>query len=377
MSEPSSEQTQLNYGRQATVSYGLLNDEEKGLTEYDGVVGTYDINAFVTMRVFGVTKGTILVNWVLWKETLSLAVIFWGIFCCFMMERPDNFRKLVGKESSIRAFLAMFSTLIGLLLSFYTALNLGRWWQMRTAVNDIQGATKMLTMLVSQLTQDPTILASINRYGRTSLFLIFATSQNEEGEATPLRKAFKKGLLSKDDLDKLVKLVPHMPFVQAETLWAWLANLVTRLNDQGLTKGPPHYCQLLGAVEKGRAAIENIQTYLETPIPLAYVHLLCLMVKLHNIILTILMSMACVMVSGGAKGFQPVSVFRTAFRAFFMPFLYNAILILNSEVTDPFGGDEGDFEWSNYDVNMAVSGKAFAEAVEHKPNWIKGMEGAK
>lgn len=374
MSARSTESSKLR--RQATTNYGL-DDEEKGLTTSDGVSGAYDINAFVTMRVFTVSKGTILVNWVLWKETLSLAVIFWGIFFFFLWDRPDNFRKMVGKESSIRAFLAMFSTLIGLLLSFYTALNLGRWWQMRTAVNDIQGATKMLTVLISQLTQDPTILASVNRYGRASLFLIFATSQNEEGEDTPIRKAFKKGLISQDDLDKLEKLVPHMPFVQAETLWAWLANLVTRLNDQGLTKGPPHYCQLLGTAEKGRAAIENIQTYLETPIPLAYVHLLCLMVKLHNLILTVLMSMACVMVSGGAKGFQPVSVFRTAFRAFFMPFLYNAILMLNSEVTDPFGGDDGDFEWSNYDVNMAVSGKAFAEAIDHKPAWIKEMAGAK
>ena len=54
------------------------------------------------------------------------------------------------------------------------------------------------------------------------------------------------------------------------------------------------------------------------------------MVKLHNFILSVLMALASVMLAAGAAGFNPVGVFRTAFRAFFMPFLYNAILILNA-----------------------------------------------
>merc|ERR1719399_2703140 len=108
----------------------------------------------------------------------------------------------------------------------------------------------------------------------------------------------------------------------------------------------------MSCCEKRRAAVADIQSFLETPIPLGYVHLLCLMVKLHNFILTVLMALACVMLAGGHNGVQPVGMFRTSFRAFFMPFLYNAILILNQEVTDPFGGDAGDFNWDLYDTGM-------------------------
>merc|ERR1719183_1514083 len=117
-------------------------------------------------------------------------------------------------------------------------------------------------------------------------------------------------------------MIPHMPFLKAETLWVWLTNVVTRMHDQGLTKGPPHYCQLMAAVEEGRSGVEPIQAYLETPIPSGYVLLLCLMVKLHNFILTVLMALTSVMHAGRSlEKFQAVGVFRTAFRAFFMPFL--------------------------------------------------------
>merc|ERR1740130_301791 len=187
----------------------------------------------------------------------------------------------------------------------------------------------------------------------------------------------RKGLLTEEECEKLKKASPHMTFVQAETLWVWLSNLVTRLHNQGYTKGPPHYCALLGAVEEGRGGVATIQSYLETPIPLGYVHLLCLMVKLQNFILTILMAMASVMLAAGAEGFQPVGVFRTAFRAFFMPFLYNSILILNSEVTDPFGGDDGEFDWSTYDVNLAMSGQSYAIAAQNLPDCIEGWSGKK
>ena len=51
-------------------------------------------------------------------------------------------------------------------------------------------------------------------------------------------KAVKSGFLTQEECDKLGTLNPHMTFVQAETLWVWLANVVTRLHDQGLTTGP-------------------------------------------------------------------------------------------------------------------------------------------
>merc|ERR1719456_1083901 len=100
---------------------------------------------------------------------------------------------------------------------------------------------------------------------------------------------------------------------------------------------------------------------------MGYVHLLCLMVKLHNVILTILMALLAVMHAGGKRGWDEVALFRTCFRAFFMPFLYNAILILNAEVSDPFGNDAADFAFSNYDVGILMSAKSYMKARKNLP----------
>jgi len=346
--------------------------QEDSIMNCDGVSASYEVSDLITFRVFSVFTGTVLTSKTLWIETAMTAIIYWFVFLIVLHFRPDHgFRAIIGKESAIRAFIAMFSTLIGLLLSFYTALNLGRWWGMRMGVQNIEEGCKKLVMMVSQgCSDDPVLLATINRYAQTSLFLIFAASQNAELGESPRLKALEYGLLTQEEADKLEKLNPHMPFVHAETLWVWLANAVTRLHDQGLTKGAPHYCALMGAVESGRMGVATIQTYLETPIPLGYVHLLCLMVKLHNFILTVLMALACVMLAGGQKGLQPVGMFRTSFRAFFMPFLYNAILILNQQVSDPFNGDAGDFSWTSIHMNIKMSAESYSQAGKQLPAWV-------
>merc|ERR1712232_658162 len=118
--------------------------------------------------------------------------------------------------------------------------------------------------------------------------------------------------------------------------------------------------------------VGTIKAYLDTPIPIGYVHLLCFIVKLYNILVTVLLALTSVVHAGGSEGFQPLSLFRTSFKAFFMPFLYNAIIVLNSQVSDPFGGDSGDFNFSLFDLNMAMSAKSFASAghCDNLPAWI-------
>merc|ERR1719291_720940 len=74
-----------------------------------------------------------------------------------------------------------------------------------------------------------------------------------------------------------------------------------------------------------------------------YVHLLGLMVKLHNVILAMLMALLSVKHVDIGERVDEVSLGRVMFRAFFMPFLYNAILIINENLTDPFSGDITDF----------------------------------
>mmetsp|Transcript_97339 Transcript_97339/g.168646 ORF Transcript_97339/g.168646 Transcript_97339/m.168646 type:complete len:396 (+) Transcript_97339:97-1284(+) len=336
----------------------------------------YDINDLITLRVFGQWHGTVFGSKNLWYETFIMAVFYWTILGIFIAVRWDGFSSFMGKESSVRAFIAMFSTLIGLLLSFYTALNLGRWWQMRQLVHVITESCKQLVMyLASGVTKDGPLIDRIQRYSRASLFLIFAANgYARHGGAKPMEAVKERDFLTQDEVDKLIACCPDKVYIQSETLWVWLANAISRLNDQGLTKGPPHYCMLMQCVEHGRAAVADVQAYLETPIPKGYVHLLCLMVKMHNFILTALMALACVMLTDKGGEFHGVGVFRTTFRAFFMPFLYNAILILNSQVTDPFGFDAIDFPFEQYSIDMKESADSFFEATINVPDELSGRK---
>jgi len=362
-------------GSMTMTEYGTLTVEEQKIADEEGVPKQYDVNELISFSAFGYFKGTVLQSSTLWKETLALAILYWVVFSIGYRFRWKGFSGFVGEEGTIRAFIAMFSELIGLLLSFYTSFNLGRWWQMRVAVQHIIEGSKQLSMLVGNgVSQSPVLLSSINRYARASLFLIFQESRRAQGSELPRVTAQKIGLLTPEEADKLEKANAYMTFVQAETLWTWLASWVDRMHELGLIKGSPHYCALMACVEKGRSGVADVQAYLETQIPLGYVHLLCIMVKLHNVILTLLMAMVSVMHAGGAEGVQYVDVCRTGFRAFFMPFLYNSLLVLNSDFYDPFGEGDGNFDWSTFQANMIMSSKGYDSAVYNLPDCIEQWE---
>jgi len=368
--EPTEETSLLSPGAQAAATQ---------LEEKARIYKNYDVNELASVRVFTKWTGTVFQDKGLWMETGALMGIYVLMFMLCYCVKWEGFSQFVGKEESVRAFIAMFSTLIGLLLSFYTALNLQRWWKMREGVHDIECACARLMLLISQTcTRDPKLLSAVHRYSRASLWLVFAASQDHEH---PREEAVERGMLTEDEAEQLRKLNPHMTFVQASTLWVWLANLVTRLNEQGLTKGPPHFCALLAAVEMGRNGIANIETYLTTQIPMPYVHLLCFMVKLHNILLASLMAVVGVSLLGSSHHINPLSgviegsvagvpLFRTCFRGFFMPFLYNCILVINTGVTDPFGKDACDFDFRRFDIGMEATANAFIDAETCLPAWM-------
>jgi len=358
------EEKQMSYKR--SLTYGSTKTDISG-----GVCKSYDVGRLASFSVFKTWTGTVFENKGLWTETAGLFFVYATVFGLSYVLRWESFNEFVGKEENVRAFISMFSTLIGLLLSFYTALNLSRWWQMRDGVHDIENASAQLVMLLSQtVTKDREVLSAVQRYSRCSLWFIFASSQGHEDQWAHV---VDRGLLTQDEADQLRSLSADKCFVQAETLWSWLAHIVNRLHAQGLTKGPPHFCQLISAVESGRHGVGKIESFLTTMVPMGYVHLLCFMVKLHNCLLAVLMALIGVMLLGDSHkiSVQVVPLFRTCFRAFFMPFLYNAILILNTDVTDPFGTDSCDFDYASFDISMQETAEAFTSAATTVPLWMK------
>lgn len=327
------------------------------------VITEYEVQKLTTMRVFGVFTGTVLENPVLWCETFMNGFLFVGCFITLYLVSWKGWADYVGREADLRAFIAMFTTLVGLLLSFYTALNIKRWWEIRRGgVAAIEQACAKLTCMISQgVTRDKEVLSAVSRYSRVSLLL----SRKDQKEYLP--EIASMDLLSQDEFDKLNSLSNSDNL--AEIVWAWMTNLISQLNQQGLTSGPPHYCALLAAVEEGRRGSALIMSYLRTPIPMMYVHLLGFMVKIHNIMLQVIMAVVTVK---HYRQEDDISVGRTMFRSFFMPFMYNAILIINDDLSDPFNGDVSDFPVMRMCASMATDAENLVSAGDsHLPDWLK------
>jgi predicted membrane chloride channel (bestrophin family) len=345
-------------------SHCYLDTNEEGETK----LGGYDVQKLTTMRVFYVYTGTVLESPILWIEMTVIAVIYFLTFTVLMRYRWQGFSEFVGSDTEVRAFISMFSTLIGLLLSFYTSLNIGRWWNMRTTgvENIAQGASKLTILLSQGVTRNAEILNAVRRYAIASLMLFFL--KDEDGQEQTDRLV-KREILTEDEAKQLANVGDCECYPEA--LWVWLANIVTQCNQAGLVKGPPHYCALLAAVQEGRQGAAVIKTFLGTPIPMGYVHLLGLMVKLHNVILALLMALVSVKHAGR---YDSVSTARAVFRCFFMPFLYNSILIINDELTDPFGRDMSDFPAHVICRRLHSDLQSFVEMGDNLPDWIETLD---
>merc|ERR1740117_1126043 len=57
-------------------------------------------------------------------------------------------------------------------------------------------------------------------------------------------------------------------------------------------------------------------------------------------------------------------------RSILMPFLFNAILVINAELADPFDGGKGDFPKDKYDKGIQNDVRSFVTAGSRLPPWL-------
>jgi len=59
---------------------------------------------------------------------------------------------------------------------------------------------------------------------------------------------------------------------------------------------------------------------------------------------------------------------------FLLPFLYNAILVINDELTDPFGTDVSDFPAHLLYQSLSDDVTSFINMGNNLPDWIKNLD---
>lgn len=269
----------------------------------------------------------------------------------------------------MRAFAMIMTGLAAFLLTFYTSVTVGRWWTMRTAgVGTIKAATVDLCLLLQQcVTTEQQVLSAVQRYGRASLMLIFLWRRAELGDLKTIMT--KRELLTENECDKLLTCQHCLH----ETIWAWQLAIVTKLHMEGKIKSDKLFGMLIDTCTKGRAAVQCIHTHLAVKVPMMYVHLLGLLVKMHNLVLAIIMGL----LSGAAfrSGYY-ILCLQLFGRTLILPFLFNAILIINCDLSDPFNGGEADFPGEVYQANLGKDCVGIGKMGGNVPQWLQSLDAA-
>merc|ERR1719267_479139 len=158
---------------------------------------------------------------------------------------------------------------------------------MRTGgIGGIKAATMDLEMFICQFaSREPEVLDAIRRYSRASLMLVFLWRRGQAGPGASkevLKEQLKgRQLLTDPEIEKLLTWNHCLH----ETIWAWQAGIVTMLHKEGKIKSDQLLALLLQRCSDGRTAVQLIHTHLAVRIPMQYVHLLGLLVKMHNLVL--------------------------------------------------------------------------------------------
>merc|ERR1719198_1374594 len=104
-----------------------------------------------------------------------------------------------------------------------------------------------------------------------------------------------------------------------------------------------------------------------------YVHLLGVIIKMHNLILAMIMGTLFGVTYRQREYIICTQLFA---RTLILPFLFNAILLMNAELGDPFDGTgTDDFPAKNLINGLGKDCEAFVKATQNMPDWIHERAG--
>lgn len=307
-----------------------------------------------TLQVLFMTSGTVFSDGILWMEQFVTTVIFLAGVCLIVYFPPVNYQNWMGRANNdITHFTTLLSGLVAWLISFYVILCINRWWDFRyNGVGNIWYACSQLNLFLSQCAaEEQELLEAIRRYARASLHLL-REEQRPPGERC--RRLEEVGVLHRQELVQLERMA-YAP----ECIWTWIIEIVCLLRREGKIKDPPLYVFLLHICNEGRSAAAHVSGVINTPIPLLYEHLLCFMVKLHNLLLVVMFAM---MGASEVREGHWFNFLQVLGRIFLMPLMYNSILLICELLQNPFQGDLGHFPMNEYldEVESKASGYVLA-----------------
>lgn len=274
-------------------------------------------------------------RWYFLVHFASLAV------CCALVIAAVSDYEAMNTES-VETLFRYVNFMVPLVLGFYIGLTLERWWALRVeAIGKLCDCAHDVTLQVGAfLPDDEEVTKRVRRWSMASVSLVMLAARGQ----TDLGHVISSMQLEEQEAESLE---PISLYGRPMVMWAW----ISRLSNESMSKckGPaPHSNQvflMLDICIKARNAIQRIYTYLQTPLPFAYVHCVGLLVDAMVCITTVKCSLVCMQ----AYNVEPANYQRIAYElvAFVVvPLLYHGLMSVAVEIQDPFGDDMTDFPFS-------------------------------
>lgn len=317
-------------------------------------------------------RGTAFASWGIWLHALAYAAV--AASACALVFFGTRRPELINTER-MSELVSYSSALVGLLLVLHLGMALRRWWSLRLGtLGALWGASCDLSMLLAAHLPQPggaEAKALVVRYCLASLELAFMQAQGTDGV---LGSLVRQQLLTDDEKRKLEDLVS-----KPQSMWVWIAGIFQRLAEQGKLSS-----RLLVSVyrvcAKARAAVgrgHGAFAYVDTQLPLPYVHLLAVLVHLNSLAIAVkggVLSAVAIwnlqrpednLAVSDAESIQ-VLVLQGVF-VIWAPALYHAVLQEVARLGDPFRDRFHDFPRRAYQVWLRSECEALLAAGTQPP----------
>jgi len=220
----------------------------------------------------------------LWLTSTLVAVIL-------VVSVPDPTEMDVGKFTDITTFLRVF---VSLLLGFFMAASVKRWWACVEAFIGLCGTVRNLQMMLLACNAPRNEVEQALRYGVISAKLLHMELHVQALPSQEQAAADRKGwqdLISQDHDDSLAKLLPEeakalqVTSDSAGTLWIWIGTYVGSLAARGHVRAlaGPIFARCMVLSSQGLDKILRVRSCITVQAPFIYVHMLSSLVHISNI----------------------------------------------------------------------------------------------
>jgi len=362
------------------------NDDEWDSTQYD-------ITRITSWSALSMVKGCAWDNHSLWR-CMGQAFLLSVTVAAGITFVPDAVLVKADRIYKLGTFLNVF---VGLLLGFFLASSMNRWYGCVMAFLELLDAVRSMQMQMTALGVAYERSETLSRYGILSAWLLHLSLNLESNEGHE-DKSVKSGKGEEKDRvarlwQKLEKHRPQLALPQEKQklmqykecyalLWTWVASLIGRMSQDGEipSMASPTYGRILNIVQEAYGSIRNVRALQMIKAPFIYVHTLAVLVHVNNILNATGFGLVMGIALSGTfadnydiRKRQRVHLYSSLFMQFcfsmIAPILYLALLDVSISISQPFTCHRGKIPAVKFIRSLEEDLKNAAELADSPSDW--------